>query len=505
MKKFLFVPVLAMAAALSFSCSKDNIEGDDTASGSNTEYFAPQSVINASSNATKTTLDGNSILWAEGDAITLFGQDGKPYSYTLTGGAETTSGTFGISELPDQQMTAYAVYPAVESTLSGTSVSVNIAAAQTYAAEGFSTGYPMAAVTADGENFTFSNLATVLSLPLKGDMSVNTITVESVNGAGIAGAATIDFASGSPVLAAADGAAASVTLDCGGVQLSPETETVFNFILIPGEYKEGFKITVLNAEGNGPVKFTPTDITLSPGTIKPFGSAMDAYSVPQGFNLVSSELGWGDSWIDLTGSHGINWCKNVVLPEFDADNIKDEGFKMRYGADEWYGGTVYVNYGEKLSTANGTNLIVPAGRYDIYFDELSYTEKYIYVMEPGKTPGFGVVGDMVLDQEGEWDVANAIPMEMEDGYFVARNVNAVEGNRFKIVLDTGWNKYNIGGDGQDVPAKVGDSAGTSVINSGGSMNIYISGLGESQTCDIWFDLGAKKVWVMTDGQTPSGL
>ena len=81
MKKFLFVPVLAMAAALSFSCSKDNIEGDDTASGSNTEYFAPQSVINASSNATKTTLYGNSILWAEGDAITLFGQDGKPYSY----------------------------------------------------------------------------------------------------------------------------------------------------------------------------------------------------------------------------------------------------------------------------------------------------------------------------------------------------------------------------------------------------------------------------------------
>lgn len=504
MKKFLFVPVLAMAAALSFSCSKDNIEGDDTASGSNTGYFAPKSVINASSNATKTTLDGNSILWAKGDAITLFGQDGKPYSYTLTDGAETTSGTFGISELPDQQVTAYAVYPAVEATLSGTSVSVNIAAAQTYVAEGFSTAYPMAAVTDDGENFTFSNLATVLSLSLKGDMSVNTITVESLDGAGIAGAATVDFAGEIPVLAAAERASSSVTLDCGGVQLTTDTETVFNFIIIPGTYEEGFKITVLNAEGNGPVKFTPTDITLSPGTIKPFGSAMDAYSVPQGFIFYSSELGWGSSWIDMTESHGLYSCKNVMLPVFDTNN--NEGFRIRYSTDDGqnFGGPVYVNYGAKMNI-RGANMSVPeAGRYDIYVDQLSHGEKYIYVMEPGKTPGFGICGEV---GNNNWDVANAIPMEMEDGYFVARNVNAVEGNRFKIVLDTCWDKYNIGGEGNTpVTVVVNSTEGTSVVSDGGSGDdITISGLGDSPACDIWFDLGAKKVWVMTDGQTPSGL
>ena len=500
MKKFLFVPVLAMAAALSFSCSKDNIEGDDTASGSNTGYFAPQSVINASSNATKTTLDGNSILWAEGDAITLFGQDGKPYSYTLTDGAETTSGTFGISELPDQQMTAYAVYPATESTLAGSSVSVNIAAAQTYAAEGFSTGYPMAAVTDDGENFTFSNLATVLSLPLKGDATIKSITVEAKGGEGLAGAAVIDFADGTPVLkAAAEGFASSVTLNCDpAVQLSEETETVFNFILIPGDYS-GLKIIVTDTQTddqhpNGRTITKETQaVKLTPGTIKDFGMAL---GVPHGWNLTGSFTDNWVSYIDFeeTSQNGLFLCKVDALEEGGT-------FKIRYAGDEWYGwssnednGTFDLNVSENLSTSGGDIYIPAGGPYYIYFDQNS---KNIRVLEP-----FGVVGT-----NNEWNQTGIADDQMilENGLFVAKGVTFTDEIQFKIRIASSWSydEYNIGTSGSDpfdvnteIPAK---------NRTGENQNIIINKVENVNTYDIWFDLLNMKVWVMTDGQTPSGL
>ena len=507
MKKILFVSFLSAAAVLSFSCSKENAEGGaENETETTRTYFAPQSVISASSSeATKTVLNGKTINWEKDDAITLFGETGTAYTYTLKSGENTTQGTFGINELPTENMTGSALYPATTSALSSGSASVTIAADQTYVAGGFSTKYPMAAISSDGTNYTFSNLATVLSLPLKGDMAVSTIKIESVDGQGIAGAATVDFSSGTPVLSAAEGATSSITLNCNGTQLSTTEETVFNFILIPGDYKEGFKITVLNAEGKGPVKFTPTNISLKPGTIKAFGSAMDAYNAPQGFIFYSSELGWGNSWIDMTESHGLYSCKNVMLPAFDTGN--NEGFRIRFSTDDSqnFGGPVYVNYGAKMTTG-GANMSVPeAGRYDIYVDQLDYNEKYIYVMEPGKTPGFGVVGDIV-EVDG-WNAANAIPMEMKNGYFVAENIMAADGNKFKIILDTDWNKYNFGGAGNVSVTVSADNKEGALLESNFSSgdDIVISGLGEAQTCNIWFDLGAKKVWVITDDRTPDEL
>ena len=470
-----------------------------------TAYFAPQSVISASSKAaTKTVLSGTAIHWAQGDAISLFGASGKAYTYTLASGEGSTEGSFEIAETPAEEMTAYALYPASASDLNDGTVSVTVDADQTYAPDGFSAGYPMAAKTVDGTNYLFDNLATVLSLPLKGDMTVNTIKIESVDGHGIAGAATVGFNGDTPVLSAAEGASSSVTLDCNGTQLSTTEETIFNIFLIPGEYTEGFKITVLNAEGKGPVKFTPTNITLRPGTVKAFGSAMDAYNVPQGFIFYSSELAWGNSWIDMTESRGLYSCKNVVLPAFDTNN--NEGFRIRFSTDDSqnFGGPVYVNYGAKM-TVGGANMSVPeAGRYDIYVDQLSYNEKYIYVMEPGKTPGFGVCGEV---GGNAWNAETAIDMEMSDGYFVAKNVEAADGNKFKIILDTCWDKYNFGGaNSASVTVSADSVEGASVSsNLASGDDIVIGGLGEATTCNIWFDLGARKVWVITDDRTPDEL
>ena len=56
--KFLFLSSLAIAAAFTVSCNKENIEGDGITNDGEAVLFAAHSVINASSASTKTTLDG---------------------------------------------------------------------------------------------------------------------------------------------------------------------------------------------------------------------------------------------------------------------------------------------------------------------------------------------------------------------------------------------------------------------------------------------------------------
>ena len=216
---------MALVAAVSFSCNKENIEGNDIVNGEETVLYAPQTVITASSTETKTTLSGLEILWEEGDVISLFNENDTPMDYNLIEGAGTTSGKFEAVSEPETGY-SYAVYPAVSGQASEKSVSMTVAANQTYVAEGFSTDFPMGAVTSDGENFTFTNLATVLSLPLQGDAVVRSISIEAVRGEGLAGAATVDFSGATPVLSA--GNSATVTLNCGesGVQLSADAATV---------------------------------------------------------------------------------------------------------------------------------------------------------------------------------------------------------------------------------------------------------------------------------------
>ena len=511
MKKFLFMPALAVIAAVSFSCSKENIEGNETAAGNDavagndteSAYFAPRSEISASSNTTKTTLNGREILWADGDAITLFGaENGQAYQYNIVSGQGTTSASFGISELPDQQMTAYAVYPAAESVLSGTSVSVNIPASQTYAADGFSASYPMAAVTSDGEHFTFNNLATVLSIPLKGDAAVKSITVEAKGGEGLAGAAAIDFADGAPVLkAAAEGFASSVTLNCDpAVEITADTETAFNFIHIPGTYSKGFKVTVTKSDDTTFETSTPEEeFILKPGSIKVF-SPVTLSESPLGWNLVGSFTNGWAGWINMEESHGIAYCMDVDIPE---ENI----FKIRKDGTAWYGLKSQSQEGEEApeyyeiatnrrvetfldSEGGNVNMSVPANVYDIYYDTAWFS---IFVMNAGTSP-FSVIGPM-----GDWDTDRQ--MIFEDGYFVLRDVQFEANGKFKIrTTGTPWDDYNIGLPDAADNVEIGET-GNTVVKLGGQDMI----VSESGTYDIWFDLGATKVWVMTAGQTPSGL
>ena len=464
MKKTLFVPVLAMAAALSVSCSKEETEGVENGpvNGGEAALFAPQSVISASSAATKTALDGVNINWEEGDAITLFGKDGASVKYTLTEGAGATVGTFEAEgELP-AQVQAYAVYPAVAEgvTLNDDKVAVSVAAEQTYNAAGFPAEYPMAAVTSDGQNFTFGNLATVVSLSLKGDATVKTVSIEAVGGEKLAGAAAIDFAAeGAPVLKADAEASSIVTLSCGdGVHLTAEGVT-FNFVVIPGIFSRGFKVTVSGDESTIMEKSTPAEpMTLNAGTIAKF-SPMSA--TPMGWNLVGGFVGNWSSWIEMEGGNGLYYCSDVTVP---ADAERNQ-FKVRYGANEWYGysntGTVTSVTLQKVFTIyrtggvpgsgdewagkdDGNLRVEPAGTYDFYFVENNHE----VIVMPADVAPFVLTGTF-----NEWGES---PFEIVDGLMIAKNISFDDNDTFKIKLakisdDANWNGgYNLGSNGQPI-------------------------------------------------------
>lgn len=483
---------MALVAAVSFSCNKENIEGNDIVNGEETVLYAPQTVITASSTETKTTLSGLEILWEEGDVISLFIENGTPMNYNLIEGNGTTSGKFEAASEPETGY-SYAVYPAVSGQASGKSVAMTVAANQTYVAEGFSTDFPMGAVTSDGQNFTFSNLATVLSLPLQGDAVVRSISIEAVGGEGLAGDATVDFSGATPVLSA--GNSATVTLDCGesGVQLSADAATVFNFILIPGEYTRGFKVTVNETNGNSTVKTTGGNaMTLQAGSIFKIKSALPVVT-PQGWNLVGDFVDDWSSWIEMEGGNGLYYCKNVTVPEGKSD------FKVRYGANEWYGYStsdsenfvtlqkVFRLYKSEGSNNQG-NVSVVAGTYDFYFVENNHE----VIVMPADVAPFVLTG--TINGWGE------TPFEIENGLMIARNISFSGNDEFKIKLakisddDEGKNwdgGYNLGSNGNPISP---DAYYNPVNGTNDNIKTSVTG-----TYDITFDIKNNSI-IMTASQ-----
>ena len=286
MKKYIFIAACAAVAGIMAGCSKENIEPETSQEmtgsevqkpGNDGAVLTPHQVIKASSTATKTSLDGLQILWSKGDQLSLFNADGQTCTYTLTGDGGQTSGDFQTETMPEEGY-RYAIYPAVpEATVSEGVISTSIPEAQTYNGSDFPVSYPMAAVSSDGEKYSFVNLATVLDLSLVGDAAVKTISIEAAGGEKLAGAATVDFNGETPVMTATGSAA--VTLTCTEPVQLKASATEFRFIAAPGTYSKGFKITVTDDAGKTTVITTAeAESVLAAGTVKNFGGTMGVYA-----------------------------------------------------------------------------------------------------------------------------------------------------------------------------------------------------------------------------------
>lgn len=388
MKKYIFIAACAAVAGIMAGCSKENIEPETSHEmtgsevqkpGNDVAVLTPHQVVKASSTATKTSLDGLQILWSKGDRLSLFNADGQTCTYTLTGDGGQTSGDFQTETMPEEGY-RYAIYPAVpEATVSAGVISTSIPETQTYNGSDFPVSYPMAAVSSDGENYQFTNLATVLDLSLVGDAAVKTISIEAAGGEKLAGAATVDFNGETPVLTATE--SASVTLTCTEPVQLTASATEFRFIVAPGTYSKGFKITVTDNVGKTTVITTAeAESVLASGTVKHFGGTMGVYASEfehiyiigdgtfyEPWNTkIMVENPAGSEWTSefTKGENGIYTWSGVLAPgtfkfPWNADIIKNF-----FGVEE----DKLVYYPEQISGYDPKLTIGMPGKYEITID-----------------------------------------------------------------------------------------------------------------------------------------
>ena len=186
-------------------------------------------------------------LWSAGDEIAVYGADNKdPELFTLKSGEGTTVAGFTGSG-NESQNEYLSLYPySMAGINENGSIHIRIPEKQEYVPDSFAQeGYPMFAVGND-RMLKFMNLCSLLKVRLQGKAMIRSITLRSndpetyLSGrARVSGGYDLE-----PDLQMEEGECNSVTLECGGIELSEKTPTDF-YIVIPAQtYKGGLTIEI---------------------------------------------------------------------------------------------------------------------------------------------------------------------------------------------------------------------------------------------------------------------
>ncbi len=260
--------------------------------------------------ATRTYLQGNKVLWHNGDAISYFSGNmhNVKYSYQGEDGGESVElnknvnkdgqvvGTNGALIFRSKAVFPYnenitVVYDAEKGV---DMINLNYPTTQKYGEKTF--GRDANIMVASGEtnmdaDLYFRNACGYLVIKLYGEdtngqvTSVKRITLSSVSGVDkIAGSAVVVADSeAAPVITMAEDASTSVVLDCGeGVNLGKNAEnaTEFWFCLPPVTFTDGIKITVDDIYGNTYTKQASKEIAIERNIVKPMAALQFVCNAP---------------------------------------------------------------------------------------------------------------------------------------------------------------------------------------------------------------------------------
>ena len=224
------------------------------------------------------------------------------------------------------------------------------------------------------------------------------------------------------------------------------------------------------------------------------------------WGVVGTITNWADN-SDINMVEEGDWlvAKGVALTTTDEFKFRTNG---TWGTERTATTTepVAINTEYEAAAGSGNIKVAVDGTYDLY---LAKTLDKFYVMTagltPGQTPGeepkpeepefegvateWGIVGDV-----NGWNAPDiTMYTTPTEGLFVARNVEMPAGN-FKIRANGEWN--DAANYGTETAGNVAVDHVYNVISSGGSCNMTLA----AGTYDIWFDLNAKKVYIMTPGK-----
>ena len=219
----------------------------------------------------------------------------------------------------------------------------------------------------------------------------------------------------------------------------------------------------------------------------------------QGWGLVGEFNSWGGSADLMLTSDGNYLVAKGVSIEGQFKFRKDADWAVNFGATgdvEPFELTANV---ETELAAGGKNMVLPAGTFDIYFDEANAKAWFI---NDGSYPGGGAAPEAsewgVVGQVNSWGGSPDIVMykTATEGLFVAKSVAMPDGG-FKIRANNAWNddaNYGLATAGAVEVDHVYD-----VITGGGSGDMTLV----AGTYDIWFDRTNEKVYIMTPGKAIS--
>ena len=246
--------LMAGVALLLASCNRPEVESPGMVE-----------ITVSSDGATRTALDGSSVLWTAGDRMVVM-SDGTAAGkvFRLIDGAGTGTGTFVGEEPAAGAAHYYAAYPAT-ATFDGSSKFTFLMPAEVPYAEGtFAPGTsPMLSATKssfDG-SFSMKNLCGVMKLRLSGPIAITSLELtfgRAVSGEGYAyrGETTLRM----------DGASdadkkVKMVFDTP-VQLEQDAFREFFFVLPPGDY-DGFSIKATLPTGEISVRNVPASFTIT--------------------------------------------------------------------------------------------------------------------------------------------------------------------------------------------------------------------------------------------------
>ena len=245
--------LIALAALVLFAgCKKEN----------DTKGVTLKASIEQNKGNHRTSLNpaNGAINWTAGDKI-LVNNGSSNATFTLTGGAGTTEGTFTYNGDYEFGTDNVAVYPQT-ATINGNTVNFTLPEEQVFTAAGtFGNGAnPMLGTFTDTDNLTFTSLCGGLGLSLTGDnVAITGIEIVSANENDKLNGAFECTVEEPTLVAALDNAGTNrIMLNCATTLTDDPQE--FYFVLPVGVLAEGFTLNVYNG-GEEPIFTKSTEST----------------------------------------------------------------------------------------------------------------------------------------------------------------------------------------------------------------------------------------------------
>ena len=506
MKKIYSILFAATALFAASSCQKE-IAGPETE--------APQAgamTVTATIDAEgKTTLDGLSTYWAEGDKISVFdsnkGANNRCFTIAATEfpakkATFTYDGEFVMPQNGQEDPTVVALYPYQAEAYCdffyydrNYITGIEVPAAQTAVAGSFDPAATFAlaiGTQSTKDNLTFNNLYSLLKFTVK-DSGVKKVTVTTGENEFIAGTAKVQLAldaTKKPVFTGGVLTASgtnTVTLNCAAGFVPG---TTYYIAVAPAAYTS-IKIA-LDGEV---VKESAAAKTLAANTVYSLGELAKPLKL-QNWGIVGTMTNnWADKAdIPMTYEDGWYVAKNVTITIEDAFKFRTDGV---WGNERTCEGPVAAGVEKSVAAGSGDITVAASAIYDVF---LSYNADKMKLVKVGDievpeepvASDWGIVGDLT-----NWADKKDITMYSYQGMYVAYNVTFDAAGGFKIRKGGTWNdSYNYG---LETSGNVTAGHYYKVITSGGSGDLKVP----AGTYDIWFDLAGKKIYVLTPGGDPS--